>query len=59
MKHKQPAGAPMTLGNMRELGVQRLIPSCLILPAQRLDRCVEIRQTPGCEPGHIGPIICC
>jgi len=22
---KQPAGPPMTLGNMRELGVQRLI----------------------------------
>jgi hypothetical protein len=24
-----PAGSPMTLGNMRELGVQRLIASCL------------------------------
>ena len=24
-----PAGPPMTLGNMRELGVQRLIASCL------------------------------
>jgi hypothetical protein len=28
-KPKQPAGPPMTLGNMRELGVQRLIASCL------------------------------
>src|SRR5262245_52013460 len=28
-KQKQPAGAPMTLGNMRDLGVQRLIASCL------------------------------
>src|SRR5262245_1019593 len=26
---KQPHGPPMTLGNMRELGVQRLIASCL------------------------------
>jgi hypothetical protein len=26
---KQPAGPPMTLGNMRDLGVQRLIASCL------------------------------
>jgi hypothetical protein len=26
---KQPPGPPMTLGNMRELGVQRLIASCL------------------------------
>jgi hypothetical protein len=29
MKPRQPAGPPMTLGNMRELGVQRLIASCL------------------------------
>jgi hypothetical protein len=29
MKPKQPAGLPMTLGNMRALGVQRLIASCL------------------------------
>jgi hypothetical protein len=29
MKPKQPAGPPMTLGNMRELGVQRLLVSCL------------------------------
>jgi hypothetical protein len=26
---KQPPGAPMTLGNMRHLGVQNLIASCL------------------------------
>ena len=26
---KQPAGPPMTLGNMRELGVHRLVASCL------------------------------
>jgi hypothetical protein len=26
---KQPHGPPMTLGNMRELGVARLIASCL------------------------------
>jgi hypothetical protein len=29
MKQKQPTGPPMTLGNMRALGVQRLIASCL------------------------------
>jgi hypothetical protein len=29
MKPKQPAGPPMTLGNIRRLGVQRLIASCL------------------------------
>jgi hypothetical protein len=28
-KPKQPSGPPMTLGNMRELGVQRLLASCL------------------------------
>jgi hypothetical protein len=28
-KPKQPAGPAMTLGNMRDLGVQRLIASCL------------------------------
>jgi hypothetical protein len=28
-KQKQPTGQPMTLGNMRELGVQHLIASCL------------------------------
>jgi hypothetical protein len=27
---KHPPGPPMTLGNMRELGVQRLIASCLL-----------------------------
>lgn len=29
MKPKQPAGPAMTLGNMRALGVQRLLVSCL------------------------------
>ena len=29
MKLKHPPGEPMTLGNMRELGVQDLIASCL------------------------------
>jgi hypothetical protein len=28
-KPKRPAGPPMTLGNMRDLGVKRLIASCL------------------------------
>jgi hypothetical protein len=29
MAPKQPAGPPMTLGNMRHLGVRNLIASCL------------------------------
>jgi hypothetical protein len=29
MKQKQPHGPPMTLGNMRRLGVQRLVAHCL------------------------------
>jgi hypothetical protein len=29
MKPKHPPGPPMTLGNMRHLGVQRLVASCL------------------------------
>ena len=28
-KPKQPAGPPMTLGNMRQLGVRNLVASCL------------------------------
>jgi hypothetical protein len=28
-KQKQPHGPPMTLGDMRQLGVQRLLVSCL------------------------------
>jgi hypothetical protein len=28
-KQQHPAGPPMTLGNMRELGVHRLVASCL------------------------------
>jgi len=28
-KSKQPLGEPMTLGNMRKLGVQRLVATCL------------------------------
>jgi hypothetical protein len=28
MKHEQPAGPPMTLANMLELGVHHLIASC-------------------------------
>jgi hypothetical protein len=29
VKPKQPPGAPMTLGNMRHLGVHRLVATCL------------------------------
>jgi hypothetical protein len=33
MKPKHPPSPPMTLGNMRELGVHNLIASCLNEPA--------------------------
>ena len=36
MNPKHPPGPPMTLGNMRELGVQRLIASCLRADTQAL-----------------------
>jgi hypothetical protein len=29
VKQKNPPGDPMTLGNMRHLGVQRLVATCL------------------------------
>jgi hypothetical protein len=32
MKSKQPPGEPMTLSNVRHLGVQRLIAYCLTRP---------------------------
>ena len=41
-EREQPAGPAMTLGNMRALGVTRLIASCLndACPPHRTDRCV-------------------
>jgi hypothetical protein len=44
MKPKHPAGPPMTLGNIRQLGVQNLVASCLndALSARRADRRVEL-----------------
>jgi Zn ribbon nucleic-acid-binding protein len=44
-KPKQPAGPPMTLGNMRDLGVQRLIASCLN-PACRHEALIEVWSYP-------------
>jgi hypothetical protein len=44
-KLKQPAGPAMTLGNMRALGVQRLIVSCLN-PACRHAALIEVWSYP-------------
>jgi Zn ribbon nucleic-acid-binding protein len=45
MKAKRPYGPPMTLGNMRQLGVQRLIASCLN-PACRHTALIEVWSYP-------------
>jgi hypothetical protein len=42
---KQPPGPPMTLGNTRQLGVQRLIASCLN-PACRHTALIEVWSYP-------------
>ena len=42
---KQPAGPAMTLGNMRDLGVKRLIASCLN-PACRRTALIEVWSYP-------------
>jgi hypothetical protein len=44
-KPKQPAGPAMTLGNMRDLGVQRLIASCLN-PSCRHEALIEVFSYP-------------
>jgi hypothetical protein len=46
MKTKQPAGPPMTLANMRELGVHRLIAYCLN-DACRHSALIDVSGYPG------------
>ena len=46
MKPKHPAGPAMTLGNMRELGVARLIASCLN-DACRHTALIDVSNYPG------------
>ena len=46
MKPKQPPGPPITLGNMRELGVQRLVAHCLN-PACRREGLIDVSKYPG------------
>jgi hypothetical protein len=46
MKPKQPAGPPMTLANMRELGVQRLVAYCLN-DACRHSALIDVSSYPG------------
>jgi hypothetical protein len=45
VKPKHPPGEPMTLGNMRQLGVQRLIASCLN-PSCRHEALIEVFSYP-------------
>ena len=49
MKPKQPAGPPMTLGNMRQLGVQRLVAYCLN-DACRHSALIDVRSYPAQTP---------
>ena len=46
MRPKKPAGPPMTLANMRELGVQRLVASCLN-DACRHSALIDVSKYPG------------
>jgi hypothetical protein len=50
-KQKQPAGPPMTLGNMRDLGVKRLIASCLN-DACRHVALIDVSSYPAERRGH-------
>ena len=45
-KQKHPPGPPMTLGNMRELGVHHLIGYALTIHAGKYgtDRCVDLTK---------------
>jgi len=45
MKPKNPPGPPMTLGNMRLLGVQRLVAHCLN-PACRHEGLIDVSKYP-------------
>jgi hypothetical protein len=45
VKHKQPAGPAMTLGNMRKLGVQRLVAYCPN-PACRHEELIDVSSYP-------------
>ena len=44
-KQKQPLGPPMTLGNMRAMGVKRLIAYCLN-PICRHEGLIDVSQHP-------------
>ena len=58
-ERKQPAGPAMTLGNMRELGVQRLIASCLN-DACRHVALIDVSSYPAeTEVPSFGPRVAC
>ena len=52
MKPKHPPGDPMTLGNMRELGVARLIASCLN-EACRHTALIDVSSHPADTEGRV------
>jgi hypothetical protein len=58
-KQKQSAGPPMTLGNMRDLGVKRLIASCLN-DACRHQGLIDVSKYPDDTevPSFAGKIVC-
>jgi hypothetical protein len=55
MASKQPAGPPMTLGNMRDLGVQRLVASCLN-DACRHVALIDVSGYPADTDGSVVPL---
>ena len=58
-KQKHPVGRPMTLGNMRDLGVQRLIASCLN-DACRHVALIDVSNYPAeSEVPSFGPRVVC
>jgi hypothetical protein len=58
-KAKQPPGKPMTVGNMRHLGVQRLVAYCLN-PSCRHEGLIDVSKFPDDTevPSFAGKVVC-
>ena len=59
MPPKQPPGEPMTLGNMRHLGVQRLVATCLV-DACRHQGLIDVSKYPDDTevPSFVSKAVC-
>ena len=59
MPPKQPPGEPMTLGNMRHLGVQRLVATCLV-DACRHQGLIDVSKYPDDTevPSFASKVVC-